>query len=163
MVKRISLILLSIIVAFSIFSCEEEDVCNIPRYIAKDFETFFSDLYVVNNGGDHLYKECLDFDEKKVIVPGLQSEDFQLGMIEASPYWYIYAYNSKEKPEDKKQNVYITVDNIADSFYAYTKSVGLDVIDGTAYEETFNTWYVDVNSVRVTIELNSFRRARSQG
>ena len=160
--KRISLILLSIVLLSCLFSCEKEnkdgEIIADTAYVAYDMETFLADVYATNNTDDHRFEDELPFrgvkdPTRKLIAPDEIPDGYKLRSIESARGVYEYRYCSVEEPGNDRRDIFVRVRMKENTFEEQLEMYNLTPIDGVAYYEPFKMWMFEVDTVCVTIEL----------
>ena len=164
--KRISLILLSIVLLSCLFSCKdnepEESDCEWKLYHASDIETFYIDLYLSQTDSKQKeeYKETLYLGEggidRVMLVPHSVSETLEFGYIEAyanSFCYFFHTYTQDASGTEIKREMTVNVAKNEECALMWLESEELTMTEGVAYDEYHNTWIVDVNGTCVKIRL----------
>ena len=160
--KRFAVILLLLVFALALFSCEEEtkdgEIIADTAYVAYDMETFLADVYAANNTDDHRFEDELPFrgvkdPMRKLIVVDEIPDGYKLRSIESARGVYEYLYCSVEEPGNDRRDIFVRVRMKENTFEEQLEMYNLTPIDGVAYYEPFKMWMFEVDTVCVTIEL----------
>jgi len=164
MKKMLLVCILTILLALSSCTNEpQEVVCYDPViYFVRDMDAFFEDLVQCRAGtldSNHLLARYTEqpSDIEQMIIPVVKSDKYGFYQVEVDEDAYRYYF----MPIDAEGNVTINhTDQISiyvskkdNTFAGAIKQLELTVVGNKAYDSDRNSWYINNNGRRISIDL----------